>query len=389
MKGKPGISLLTIGATALIVAIVILSRPATKEPSRKNSEILVKSPGNSPQESNISSLEPVFGSGKAANLPAEEESIFADELALFLQGDAEAFDRFLAAITMENWREARVALKNALGSDEENDWSSEMERFWRVVGEMGGLALAEEMIEEMDSDFALALKGWGEADPQAVFDFFSSLDFAKDERIHQYLEATDSRMFPFLDEFSDAILRGLFEGLTPENYTEADADHIDDLVNFFLENDPRKAMSLMREFTERIISSEDAEALKSWVKGFEESVVQAGAVQRVIESGAFDKNFAEAVEFAWSLEDPMSRRSALSATYAKLASGINGHDPNVTAESLIVMDHGPDRDSAINGFAHGLVNSDPEAALRWANDVSSESFRNVVVENISRRINRL
>ena len=52
------------------------------------------------------------------------------------------------------------------------------------------------------------------------------------------------------------------------------------------------------------------------------------------------------------------------------------------------MNKGADRDFALNGFAHGLVHQDPEAALEWAREISNEGFRKVVVENISRRIKK-
>ena len=50
------------------------------------------------------------------------------------------------------------------------------------------------------------------------------------------------------------------------------------------------------------------------------------------------------------------------------------------------MQDGVERDFALNGFAHGLVHSDPERALQWANSISNENFRKVVTKNISKRI---
>jgi len=50
------------------------------------------------------------------------------------------------------------------------------------------------------------------------------------------------------------------------------------------------------------------------------------------------------------------------------------------------MQDGIERDFALNGFAHGLVHSDPKAALQWANSISNENFRKVVTKNISKRI---
>jgi hypothetical protein len=143
----------------------------------------------------------------------------------------------------------------------------------------------------------------------------------------------------------------------------------------------------MREFTERVIKGRDKETLKQWVAGYKEPELQAGTAQRVIESGVFDKNPLEAVEFANSLNSTKAKRSALSSAYARLAGGVNGHDPNITASELNAMEDGPERDFALNGFAHGLVRKDPEAAIQWASSISNEGFRNVVTKNINKRIN--
>ena len=115
--------------------------------------------------------------------------------------------------------------------------------------------------------------------------------------------------------------------------------------------------------------------------------MQAGTAQRVIESGIFDKNPLEAVEFANSLDSIKAKRSALSSAYARLAGGVNGHDPNITATELNAMEDGWQRDFALNGFAHGLVRKDPDAAIQWASSISNEGFRKVVTKNITKRIN--
>jgi hypothetical protein len=159
------------------------------------------------------------------------------------------------------------------------------------------------------------------------------------------------------------------------------------LIGHFLQNDKGKAESLMREFTERVIKGRDKETLKQWVAGYKEPELQAGTAQRVIESGVFDKNPLEAVEFANSLNSTKAKRSALSSAYARLAGGVNGNDPNITASELNAMEDGPERDFALNGFAHGLVRKDPEAAIQWASSISNEGFRNVVTKNINKRIN--
>ena len=51
------------------------------------------------------------------------------------------------------------------------------------------------------------------------------------------------------------------------------------------------------------------------------------------------------------------------------------------------MQDGWQRDFALNGFAHGLVRRDPDAAIQWANSISNQGFREVVTKNITKRIN--
>ena len=143
----------------------------------------------------------------------------------------------------------------------------------------------------------------------------------------------------------------------------------------------------MSELAERVITGRDKETLKQWVSGYKEPELQAGTAQRVIESGVFDENPLEAVEFANSLESKKAKRSALSSAYARLAAGKNGHDPNLTAAELNAMENSMERDFALNGFAHGLVRRDPDAAIQWANSISNEGFRKVVTKNITKRIN--
>jgi hypothetical protein len=165
-------------------------------------------------------------------------------------------------------------------------------------------------------------------------------------------------------------------------------DQISQTIDLLMEKDPYKADSLMRELSKRVVPGQTPQALKDWVAHYDKPSLQAAAAGKVIESGTFDKDPLSATEFAWSLEKDQPRRTALSAAYARLAGGVNGHDPSVTATQLIEMDKGADRDFALNGFAHGLVHKDPEAALEWANEISNEGFRKVVTQNISRRIKK-
>ncbi|MBT7742775.1 MAG: hypothetical protein HN727_13305 [Opitutae bacterium] len=299
--------------------------------------------------------------------------------------EEEALDQFLAEVTPENWRQARVELLSAYKDGTITKKSYAENKFWNKVGEVGGQKVADELLDDMDPAYTKVLNGWGEADPQSLFDYFSKLDL-KDSKIQNYLEQTNNRELSFIDQFSSGLVDGLLDAKNVEEIDDVQLNHMSEVVDYFVESDPLKGESLMREFTERVIKNRDLEALKKWVSEYEEPELQAATAQRVIESGAFDEEPLEAVEFANSLASDKAKRTGLSSAYARLASGMNGHNPNLTAQELNAMANGTDRDFALNGFAHGLVHSDPDAALQWANSISNDNFRKVVTKNISKRI---
>ncbi|MBT4667859.1 MAG: hypothetical protein HOB63_15205 [Opitutae bacterium] len=299
--------------------------------------------------------------------------------------EEEALNQFLAEVTPENWRQARVELLSAYKDGTITKKSYAENKFWNKVGEVGGQKVADELLDDMDPAYTKVLNGWGEADPQSLFDYFSKLDL-KDSKIQNYLEQTNNRELSFIDQFSSGLVDGLLDAKNVEEIDDVQLNHMSEVVDYFVESDPLKGESLMREFTERVIKNRDLEALKKWVSEYEEPGLQAATAQRVIESGAFDEEPLEAVEFANSLASDKAKRTGLSSAYARLASGMNGHNPNLTAQELNAMANGTDRDFALNGFAHGLVHSDPDAALQWANSISNDNFRKVVTKNISKRI---
>ena len=294
-------------------------------------------------------------------------------------------DQFLAEVTLENWRQARTELLSAYKDGTITQKPFAENKFWEKVGEVGGKKVADELLNDSDPAYTKVLDGWGKADPQSLFDYFSKLDL-KDPKIQNYLEQTNNRELPFIDQFSSSLVDGLLDAKNVEKIDNDQLNHMSEVVDYFVENDPLKGESLMREFTERVIKNRDLEGLKKWVSEYEEPELQAATAQRVIESGAFDEEPLEAVKFANSLTSDKAKRSGISSAYARLASGVNGHNPNLTAQELNTMQDGVERDFALNGFAHGLVHSDPKAALQWANSISNENFRKVVTNNISKRI---
>jgi len=317
----------------------------------------------------------------------EEAEELAEELSeqSETEEEEEALDQFLAEVTPENWRQARVELLSAYKDGTITKKSYAENEFWNKVGEVGGQKVADELLDDTDPAYTKVLNGWGEADPQSLFDYFSKLDL-KDSKIQNYLEQTNNLELSFIDKFSSGLVDGLLDAKNVEEIDDVKLNHMSEVVDYFVESDPLKGESLMREFTERVIKNRDLEALKKWVSEYEEPELQAATAQRVIESGAFDEEPLEAVEFANSLASDKAKRTGLSSAYARLASGMNGHNPNLTAQELNAMANGTDRDFALNGFAHGLVHSDPDAALQWANSISNDNFRKVVTKNISKRI---
>ena len=362
-----------------------LDSNSSRLPSRQNQTepFIIESDGeklSSPESQ--TGIPQVFTAPHQVNLNSEPQ--WEKELDLFLKGEGSA-KGFLDSLSTVNWKQARDALALAYEQKKLPKSKSFQEKFWMKVGEVGGATVAEELLKEGDPAFTKILKGWAKGSPQEMFDYYAELDL-KSPEVQSYLEKTNSREIPLMDKFSsgmiDEVLRksaGKIGNLQVEN--------ANDLIDHFLEKDKRKAESLTREFTERVIKGRDKDTLKQWVAGYKEPELQAGTAQRVIESGVFDKNPLEAVEFANSLESTKAKRSALSSAYARLAGGVNGHDPNITASKLNAMQDGWQRDFALNGFAHGLVRRDPDAAIQWANSISNQGFREVVTKNISKRIN--
>ena len=298
-----------------------------------------------------------------------------------------SLNQFLSQLTRENWREARAELITAYqnGLLPRNRFVEN--QFWSKVGEVGGKDLANELLSKSDPAFSKLLQGWGKKNPQEVFNYFAELDI-KSPQVQSYLEKTNFREYPFMDQLSNSLIEGLMHSDPGNSIGDFEVDQISKAIDFFKENDPNKAASLMREFSKRVVRNKDPKVLKEWIAHYDDPRMQGAAAGKVIESGTFDKDPASAAEFAMSLKEEEARRPALSAAYARLAGGINGHDPNLTATQLIEMDKGHDRDFALNGFAHGLVHKDPEGALEWANEISNENFRKVVTKNISKRIKK-
>lgn len=320
----------------------------------------------------------------AQNKEAQQE----DEDGKTLNEEQQAsLNQFLSQLTRGNWREARAELLSAYQNGHMPKNRFVENQFWSKVGEVGGKDLANELLSKSDPAFSKILEGWGKKNPQEVFDYFAELDM-RSPLVQKYLEKTNSREYPFMDQLSNSLIKGLLHADSSRSLGDFQVEEISKAIDFFKENNPTKAGSLMREFSKRVVRNKNPEVLKEWIAHYDDPRLQGEAAGKVIESGTFDKDPASAAKFAMSLKEEEARRPALSAAYARLAGGVNGHDPNLTANQLIEMDKGHDRDFALNGFAHGLVRKDPEGALAWANEISNENFRKVVTKNITKRIKK-
>ena len=407
------------GTALLVIPLVHFLTRSGKEPESKGAEVafvqeteqliaelsqlgkdIPQSPRSSPvrDPNGLPPKDPQVERSSLAELPGEippatgndpQPKLVSDpkwkrELDQFLKGEASPRE-FLNSLNVGNWKGARESLALAYAEKKLPPGGDFQKKFWMKVGEVGGKTVAEYLLKEGDPAFTKILNGWAKGSPREMFDYYADLDL-KSPQVQNYLEKTNSREIPLMDQFSSGMIDEVLRN-SDGKVGNLQVENANDLIDYFLEKDKGKAESLTREFTERVIQGRDKETLKQWVSSYKEPELQAGTAQRVIESGIFDKNPLEAVEFANSLESTKAKRSALSSAYARLAGGVNGHDPNITATELNAMKDGWQRDFALNGFAHGLVLQDPDAAIEWANSISNEGFREVVTKNITKRIN--
>lgn len=124
------------------------------------------------------------------------------------------------------------------------------------------------------------------------------------------------------------------------------------------------------------------------INEIQDPVEKGRAIAKFIEGGGFDRAPYDAVKMALSQSDPQARGTVMSAAFGRLGGGVGGIQVNEAVRQLNSLEDGRDRDFAINGLAHGLAGRDPKSALKWANSISNEGFRKVVVENVTRRIER-
>ena len=299
------------------------------------------------------------------------------------EGDKAALPDFLRTLTAENALAAWSAVRTAKLSP--NDRGN----LFETLGKIGGGSLVKQLIDGSDPHAARAVKGWGQADPDGAFDWFRQLDVRDDQRLREYLRASNQVPEGFLDKAAAGLLDALHPAPDPaaaESTREAYSAATLRLVESLMEQQPRQAEAMMRELTGRLLRLYEGNTLADWVTTIENPVIRSSAIQRIIEADTFRHAPLEAVDWAFSLEDPKSRQNAISAAFGKLGSGSGGIDPAAITGQLNAMPADRDRDFAINGFAHGLVGATPQDALAWAAAISDDKFRATVTENLSRRI---
>ena len=141
-----------------------------------------------------------------------------------------------------------------------------------------------------------------------------------------------------------------------------------------------------REQNQKFVGRMIAHSLPASINEIQDPVEKGRAIGKYIESGGFDRAPMDAVKLALSQSDPQARGTVMSAAFGRLGGGVGGVKYDATVERLNSLENARDRDFAINGLAHGLAGKDPQGALKWANSISNEGFRKVVVENVTRRI---
>ena len=139
------------------------------------------------------------------------------------------------------------------------------------------------------------------------------------------------------------------------------------------------------QFAAKIIANN---ILPDSINEIQDPVEKGRAIAKFIEGGGFDRAPDDAIKMALSQSNPQARGTVMSAAFGRLGGGVGGIQINDAVKRLNSLEDGRDRDFAINGLAHGLAGRDPKGALRWANSISNEGFRKVVVENVTRRIER-
>ena len=141
-----------------------------------------------------------------------------------------SLDQFLGQLTRENWRQARAELLSAYNNELLPRNRFVENQFWSKVGEIGGKELAMELLQNSDPAFSKVLEGWGKKNPQEVFDYFAELDI-RSPQVQKYLEKTNSREYPFMDQLSNSLIEGLMHADSSGSLGDFQIDQISKAID--------------------------------------------------------------------------------------------------------------------------------------------------------------
>ena len=86
-----------------------------------------------------------------------------------------------------------------------------------------------ELLQNSDPAFSKILEGWGKKNPQEVFDYFAELDI-KSPQVQSYLEKTNFREYPFMDQLSNSLIEGLMHSDPGNSIGDFEVDQINTIL---------------------------------------------------------------------------------------------------------------------------------------------------------------
>jgi hypothetical protein len=263
------------------------------------------------------------------------------------------------AVRQLTWENPKAAAEIAVEippGEERNNVMGDVLRRWSNESPTEAMAFIEKNLPDgtaRESAMRDALSGWMNVDPKAALNFAVNSGKAKPQDVGGYV-ANWAR------QDSTAALawaNGQPEGPTK---TLAVAGAIGGLAN----TDPDRAKKLMTP------------ALLAGLPDDARAQLTAG-----VASGLARKSPAEALEWADSLADSKSQKSAIETT-SRIWADTN---PVAAAEWIDKLAVGEKRDAATVSYASVVQNTDPEGAAVWAGTVSDMKLRESAVSGVVRR----
>ena len=105
-----------------------------------------------------------------------------------------------------------------------------------------------ELLQNSDPAFSKVLKDGKRTRRKFLITAELDIEALKSKK---YLEKTNSREYPFMDQLSNSLIEGLIADPSG-SLGDSQIEQISNAIDFFKENHPAKAGSLMREFSKRV-----------------------------------------------------------------------------------------------------------------------------------------